>query len=67
VAQFCITILFFNVDNKTKLINTQGYSINEELKTFARLTGHDDVHALSVDDLMTCNSEISNFTNIEHV
>lgn len=39
----------------------------EELKTFARLTGHDDVHALSVGDLMTCNSEISNFTNIEHV
>ena len=39
----------------------------EELKTFARITGHDDVHGLSTKDLMTANSEISNFTDIEHV
>jgi len=39
----------------------------EELKEFARLTGSDSVHELSVEDLCTTNSEISNHTGIEHV
>ena len=39
----------------------------EELKDFARLTGNDDVHKMSIDDLCTTNSEISNHTEIEHV
>lgn len=39
----------------------------EELKMFARLTGHDDVHKLAVTDLCTTNSEISSHTEIEHV
>ncbi|HIF5300130.1 TPA: glutamate synthase-related protein, partial [Clostridioides difficile] len=30
----------------------------EELKTFARISGHKDIHDLSVDDLYTVNSEI---------
>ena len=38
----------------------------EELKTFARVTGHKDIHSLSVDDLCTINREISEFTNIPH-
>jgi glutamate synthase domain-containing protein 2/rubredoxin len=38
-----------------------------ELKDFARMTGNSDVHKLSVRDLCTANSEISNHTNIEHV
>ncbi len=38
-----------------------------ELETFARLTGHSDVHDLSISDLCTTNSEISNHTAIEHV
>ena len=38
----------------------------EELKDFARLTGHDSVHKLSVDDLVTTNSEISAHTSIPH-
>lgn len=33
----------------------------EELKTFARISGHKDIHDLSVDDLYTVNSEISNY------
>jgi glutamate synthase domain-containing protein 2 len=40
---------------------------NEELKNFARLTGNDDVHKLSIHDLCTTNSEISGHTEIEHV
>ncbi len=40
---------------------------NEELKDFARLTGNDDIHKLSIQDLCTTNSEISEHTEIEHV
>jgi glutamate synthase domain-containing protein 2 len=39
----------------------------EELKTFARITAHDHVHQLSIEDLCTTNSEISTFTAIAHV
>lgn len=39
----------------------------EELKTFARITGHGDIHDLTVHDLCTINREISEFTNIPHV
>jgi glutamate synthase domain-containing protein 2 len=39
----------------------------EELEDFARLTGNDDVHELSINDLCTANSEISDHTEIEHV
>lgn len=38
----------------------------EELKTFARITGHASVHDLNVDDLVTLNREISEYTNIRH-
>ncbi|MEG0292515.1 MAG: glutamate synthase-related protein [Anaerovoracaceae bacterium] len=39
----------------------------EELKTFARITGHKDIHDLSLEDLVTINREISEFTDISHV
>lgn len=38
----------------------------EEIKTFARITGHDDIHDLEVEDLCTISQEISGFTNIRH-
>ena len=38
----------------------------EELKMFARITGHEDLHDLSVDDLCTVTREISEYTDIEH-
>ena len=38
----------------------------EELRTFARVTGHERLHDLSVDDLCTISREISEFTNIPH-
>lgn len=38
----------------------------EELRTFARITGHEDLHDLDVSDLCTTNREISEFTNIAH-
>ena len=39
----------------------------EELKTFARITGHSDVHDLNIEDLCTISSEISDYTYIRHV
>jgi len=39
----------------------------EELKDFARLTGNDDVHTLSIRNICTTNSEISDHTDIPHV
>ncbi len=41
-------------------------TILEEIKTFARITGHENIHDLNVDDLITINKEISDFTNIKH-
>ncbi|MDC7289893.1 glutamate synthase-related protein [Blautia schinkii] len=38
----------------------------EELKTFARITGHENLHDLNVEDLCTINKEISDFTDIPH-
>lgn len=38
----------------------------EELRTFARITGHRNLHDLSVDDLVTIDREISKHTNIPH-
>ena len=44
------------------------FSVNtEELKEFARLSGNNDVHGLSLADLCTTNSEISNHAGIDHV
>lgn len=38
----------------------------DELRTFARITGHEDIHGLGLDDLCTISKEISEFTDIEH-
>ena len=38
----------------------------EEIKTFARITGHHNIHDMDVDDLCTISREISEFTNIRH-
>ncbi|MDD3278266.1 MAG: glutamate synthase-related protein [Lachnospiraceae bacterium] len=38
----------------------------EELKTFCRITGHEDIHDLTTADLVTINREISEYTDIEH-
>lgn len=38
----------------------------EEMKTFARITGKDDVHQLNTHDLVTINRNISDYTHIQH-
>lgn len=39
----------------------------EELKTFSRITGHDDIHKLNYKDIAATSREISEFTKIPHV
>ena len=56
-----------DVDQAAKKLENFLRVSTEELKDFARLTGNDDVHKLSIQDLCTTNSEISNHTAIEHV
>ena len=50
-----------------EIAENEKFHAMEELKDFARLTGNDDVHKLSIHDLCTTNSEISEHTAIEHV
>jgi glutamate synthase domain-containing protein 2 len=38
----------------------------EELKMFARITGHDDIHALTIDDLCTVNRDMADYAGIPH-
>ena len=56
-----------DVEKSAKRVANFFNTSTQELKEFARLTGNDDVHNLSVADLCTTNSEISNHTGIEHV
>lgn len=54
------------VEESAKRVYNFLHVSNEELKTFARITGHSDVQDLSIDDLCTTNREISEYTNIPH-
>ena len=57
----------FDIERSTKQLENYLRVCTEELKHFARLTGNNNVHSLSIQDLCTTNSEISNHTSIEHV
>lgn len=56
----------FNIEKAARRLENFLKVSTEELKNFARLTGNEDVHRLSLDDLCTTNSEISNHTAIQH-
>ena len=55
-----------NVDRSAERLANFLKVSTEELRIFARLTGNDDVHDLSLDDLCTTNREISEHTDIVH-
>lgn len=57
----------FNLEESAKRLKNFLRVSTDELKDLARLTGNDDVHNLSINDLCTTNSEISNYTAIDHV
>jgi glutamate synthase domain-containing protein 2 len=57
----------FNIEESTRRLTNFLRLSTKELTDFARLTGNGDIHKLSISDLCTTNSEISNHTAIEHV
>ena len=59
-ARFSVELSAHRVEN---FLN----ATTHELMDFARLTGHDDVHSLSTDDLRTTSTEIATYTPINHV
>ncbi len=56
-----------DIDKSAERVGNFFNVCTEELKDFARLTGNEAVSALSIEDICTTNSEISNNTTIDHV
>ncbi len=56
----------FKVDAAAKRVANFLNASLAELKTFARITGHEKLSGLSVKDLCTIDREISDYTNIPH-
>lgn len=56
-----------HIENSAKRLYNFLNVTKKELEMFARVTGHRDIHELSVSDLCTVNSEISGHTDIPHV
>ncbi len=55
------------IDTAARQVENYLRVCTEELQSFARLTGHRDVHALNREDLCTTSCEISHYTKIPHV
>lgn len=55
------------IEKSAKRLENYLAVLNSELKTFARITGHNNIHDINIDDIATTNQEIANYTNIEHV
>ncbi len=56
-----------NVESSAKRLENYLNVVNEELKVFGRITGHNNVHDLNLNDIRTINREISKYTDIKHV
>jgi len=56
-----------NVDKAARRLENFLTVTTNELIDFARLTGNETIHGLSITDLCTVNSEIAQFTSVKHV
>ncbi len=56
-----------NIDKAARRLENFLSVTTSELVDFARLTGNHSIHGMSVADLCTVNSEISQYTLVEHV
>lgn len=56
----------FKIEASSKRVANFLNCSSAELRTFARITGHDDIHNLSINDLCTISREISENTDIKH-
>ena len=57
----------FHIEESSKRLENYFKVVNDELKTFARITGNDDIHKLNNYDIVTTNNDISKYTNIKHI
>lgn len=55
-----------HIEKSAKQVENYLQVLREELKSFARVSGHSSVHDLSYDDLCTTNEEIAKYTGIQH-
>lgn len=55
-----------NIEKSAKRLENYFNVVNEELKTFARITGNNDIHKLNNYDIVTTSNEIAKNTNIKH-
>jgi len=57
----------FDIEKSARRLESFLRVSTEELKSFARCTGNQDIHGLNISDLCTVNSEISRHIAIAHV
>ena len=57
----------FHIEESSKRLENYLNVVNDELKTFARITGNNNIHNLSNYDIVTTNNDIAKNTNIKHV
>lgn len=56
----------FNIEKSSTRLENYLNVVSKELRTFARITGNDDIHKLSHYDIVTTNDDISKHTNIKY-
>ncbi len=56
----------FDLEKGARQVGNYFNVMFSELRTFARITGHKDIHELSVEDLCTISREIAEYTDIPH-
>lgn len=56
----------FNIERSAKRIANFFSTLKRELESFARISGHDNLHDISMDDLCTTSDEIAHHTQIPH-
>lgn len=55
-----------HIEKSAQRITNYLNTLREELKSFARVTGHTSIHDLSKDDLCTTDEDIARYTGITH-
>ena len=56
----------FDIDKSSKMLHNLFSVYRDELKDFVRILWKTDVHDLDYKDLVSLNSEITEYTNIRH-
>ena len=56
----------FDIEKGAKRLACYLDTLKEELKSFARVSGHDNIHDVTLADLCTTSEEIARYTGIAH-